>query len=107
MDRNLWVEEDYFEVDKDGKRWGLGNSEPYESYFVKEGEAYKSLVREFGRCTGKVFIDRDGKRKQVGWIFVKRKPYEDDRSKTYLQEVWVTLHNGPPNRTITYDLHTF
>jgi hypothetical protein len=102
---NLWIEEDYFEVDNDGKRWGLGNSEPYESMFTDVGKMYRSLVKEFGRCTGKVRIDPDGK--QVGWVFVKRKNYEDEPKKTYLQEVWITVHNGPPKRTVEYDLHAF
>lgn len=104
MTDTLWVDEDYIEITDDGKRLGLGNVEVYETYFTDPGELYRSCVRQHGRCTGKVYVGESDP-KHIGWTFVKRMPYEDDKSKTYLQEVWVSVHDGPPKRTIEYNYH--
>ena len=74
---------------------------PYETCFTDKGKLYKSLMREYGRCVGKVYIDKDGKQLSVGWVFQKRRKY-DDCNKTFLQEVWATLHSAPPTRTVEY-----
>jgi hypothetical protein len=73
----------------------LGESGPVESIFDAPGEVYRFAVREYGRCTGKVYVDLpDAPATPVGWVFVKRRQYED-ASETYLHETWVTLHEGP------------
>jgi hypothetical protein len=59
------------------------------------GDIFREMVKEHGRCTGKVYVDylhRDSKYGPypVGWVFQKRVKY-DDCKETYLQEVWVTL----------------
>jgi hypothetical protein len=52
---------------------------------------YRWLVREHGRCTGKIWVDtEDGSRLHVGWVFLKRDRYEDT-GETFLHETWVTL----------------
>jgi hypothetical protein len=61
------------------------------------------MVREYGRCTGRVYIDgADGKGLPIGWVFIKRKEY-DDCKETFLQETWVTLHTAPD--TVTREPH--
>jgi len=50
---------------------------------------FKRLVRVYGRCTGKVYRDPDGK--HVGYVFIKRQKYEDC-NETYLHETWVTYN---------------
>lgn len=55
------------------------------------GEVFGWLVREYGRCIGKVYFDSEtGPPKHVGWVFQKRDRYEDTR-EPYLLETWVTL----------------
>lgn len=65
------------------------------------GELYRSLAKVYGRCTSHVFIDGpDGKPQKVGWVFVKREPY-DDVPETFLCETWVTVWKDPPKPIMT------
>ena len=76
-----------------------------EAYFDPEvGEVFKYARSEYGRCTGKVYIDikphhlgfginSKPETMHVGWVFEKRMQYEDSK-ETYLREVWVTI--DPP-----------
>lgn len=97
---NLFVSETYINLDK-GYRFG--ESDVYESFTDDKGKLYRRLVREFGRCTGRVYVDREGKPPQtVGWVFIKRMQY-DDCNETYLRETWVTVHTAPP--TVTTEHH--
>jgi hypothetical protein len=77
------------------KGYRFGDSEPYEPFTDDVGKLYKHLVKEYGRCTGKVFIDTPKGAQAVGWVFVSRQRYEDARTKddTYLREAWVTLYD--------------
>lgn len=67
---------------------------------------YRFSVKEYGRCTGKVYVDKrtptndkGGERwdtVHTGWCFVKRERYEDDTlsccvDEAYLCETWVTV----------------
>lgn len=55
-----------------------------------------------GRCTGRVYIDRDGSSVPVGWVFVARNPEpvnRGDRQPTGLREAWVTVHTAPDTVT--------
>jgi len=103
----LYIEENYrgVETGKDGKekRSGCGDSGIYECRYDTPSEVYKFCLKEWGKCVSKVYIDMpDGKTQHIGWVFVKRVPYEDTPKKTYLREVWVTLHEKPPERTTEY-----
>jgi hypothetical protein len=96
---NLLISETYINLDK-GYRFG--DSDVYETFTSDRGELYRSLVREFGRCTGKVYIDRENQTPQaIGWVFVKRMQY-DDCNETYLREVWVTVHERKPEVKTTH-----
>lgn len=76
-----------------------GDTEPEDYGYDNLGELYRALRRENGRCVGKVYTDKDG---AIGWVFVKRVPY-DDSDETYLREVWVTVHTAPD--TVTRERH--
>jgi hypothetical protein len=53
------------------------------------GDIYRWCLKEFGRCTGKVYVGNAVPR-HVGWVFVKRDRYEDT-GEIFLHETWVTL----------------
>jgi len=75
------------------------------------GALYRHGVEEYGRCTGKVYIDRriatndeGGERWEVvpiGYVFVKRVKY-DDCDETFLCETWLSLERvvTPAQQTI-------
>lgn len=53
------------------------------------GEAYRELMREFGRCESKVYVDKaDGGALHIGWVFVKRVPYDDAPRELFTRETW-------------------
>lgn len=108
----IYLSEDYIVVQNantdNEKRFRTGCGEIYESYFDTVSDAYKGLVKEHGRCGGKIYIDRKDKTViQVGWWFIKRIviPEHERREydeKSYLQECWVTLYSDLPERTVKY-----
>jgi hypothetical protein len=91
----LWVNEAWVNATKD---YRIGESGVYETCYEDKGKLYRAMVREYGRCTGHVYIDPDAK--VVGWVFLKRKEYEDTH-ETYLAETWVTVHTAPDTVTRT------
>jgi len=73
--------------------FGESKFEPFEVGDTR-GDIYKYGLREHGRCTSKVYVDRkDGSVKEMGWVFEKRVAYEGRRSRgeTYLQQVWLEV----------------
>ncbi len=94
----LWIEVQYR-----GDWWG---EDPLtETAWDTTGDLFRSLSgrdksrpwETLGRCTGRVWIDADG-RKQVGWVFVARNPEpvnRGDQQPTGLREAWVTVRTGP------------
>lgn len=89
-----------------------GEDHPYETFTDNPGKLFRALRREYGRCTGSVHIDtKEGKTRRIGWVFVKRAEYADHfyrghKPDTYLQETWISLHNGPPEiRAPIYQYH--
>ncbi len=104
---SLFIQEDWRQIqnmpDGEIERYGLGSSDVYETGIETKGELYRTMMREHGRCTGKVYVDtKDGKTKHIGWVFLRRKKY-DDCNKTFLAETWVTVHEKPP--TVTRESH--
>ncbi len=77
----------------EGYRYG-GETFPVEGTVFEDmtaGDAYRWLMREYGRCTGKVYVDRaGGPPVHCGWCFEARTRYEDS-DDTYLRETWVTF----------------
>jgi hypothetical protein len=101
MKNNILINESWTNA-TEGYR--TGESGVYETFTNDKGELYKLLVREYGRCISKVYIDsleESGDHKAIGWVFEKRVKY-DDCNKTYLLETWVTLHKSEPVKTIEY-----
>ena len=79
------------------------DSEVHESWSPTKGHLFKQMQKEYGRCTGYVYMYRQqGKRpRKIGWVFEKRVRYTDS-DKTYIQETWVTLHKREPKKSIKY-----
>ena len=99
MSDNIHVQETFINA-TEGYRFG--DSDVYETWTNDRGKLFRDMQREYGRCKGKVWIDRDGAAPlQVGWVFQKRMQYEDSR-EWYTREVWVTLHTAPPTRSVKY-----
>ena len=93
---NLYVQESYVNLDR-GYRFG--DTPFYESAYSDRGNLFRACVREYGRCTGRVYVDkRDGTPRAVGWVFIKRMPYDNSR-ETYTREVWITVCDKPPTET--------
>ena len=88
-------------VDATEGSW-MGDSDVYETNFTDRGDMYRAMVKEYGRCIGKVYLDTDDGSKEIGWMFVKRDHYEDT-DEPFLHQTWVTVHKGPETRTVTYD----
>ena len=83
----------------------IGEGEPYEPFTQELGKLYRALVKENGRCLGKVRLDfKDGSTHEIGWVFLKRAKYEDT-GEPFLLETWVTLLEGPD--TVTHKRHHF
>lgn len=68
------------------------------------GEIYREARDEYGRCTGKVYVDRrvptpeGGERWEavhVGWFFISRQEYTDTH-EPYLRGAWVTVGEHVP-----------
>jgi hypothetical protein len=90
---SLYIQETYVNA-TEGHRFYDG--EVYETSSETTGELYRRLRDEYGRCTGKVYIDKpDGGAQAVGWVFIGRQKYEDT-GEPYLREVWVTVHERAP-----------
>lgn len=79
---------------------GINRTENYRLYddivteaddYLSVGDIFRRCREEYGRCTGKVYVDS---KKQgtiaVGWVFVKRQKY-DDCDETFLKETWISL----------------
>lgn len=70
----------------------FGSDAPYEPYHQEPGPLFRDLRQEYGRCTGKVYLDTESRGViAIGWVFVSRQRYTDCND-TYLREVWVTLY---------------
>lgn len=98
------------QIDVERKAQFADYEEPYVGEFfhedgtIDQGDLYRYLAKEFGRCTGKVFIDTtSGEIRHKGWVFVKRERYDDVPSETFLQETWVTLY-GRKVESVPVDL---
>lgn len=92
--KNLWIIEQHFAERRDGDRYGLGDTEWYETFTDNKGELFRSLQKEHGRAS-KMYIDTKDGAKQIGWVFSKRRRY-DDCADTYTHEVWISVSTTRP-----------
>lgn len=94
----LWVAIDCVAIEnlnkEDEKRMGLGSQDPNETKFDNAGDLYRACQKEFGRCTGFVYVGDPYKHegKKIGWIFIKRAPNDEPG----VQETWVSVFSTPP-----------
>ena len=101
----LWVKEIFVNATE---HYRFGEAEPYETDCLTIGELYRAMGREYGRCTGKMYVEHAEGDRQRGWVFLKRMRYEDSpRGETYLRETWVTVLDGPDNVTVDRKYHEF
>lgn len=98
MQSMLYAQESYVNA-TEGRLYGEGPVT--ETFTADRGELYRACQKEYGRCTGKVYIDSDEGPRAIGWVFQGRARYEDS-DETYLREVWVTVHTSPPDKIIHY-----
>lgn len=106
---NLWIEETHNNVTKG---YYLGDIPAYETFTSDRGRLYHSLVKEYGRCIGAMHYEDKGGRTvpNVGWVFQKRKQYEDTgrgtgrKAEYYIHEVWVTIVH---KATVTRQIETY
>lgn len=63
---------------------------------ASSGDIFRAMREEYGRCTGKVYIDEpNDPAKPCGWFFVSRQRYEDT-GEPYLRGAWVTVGEYHP-----------
>ena len=85
---NLMVNETWVNVTKG---WMLDSSGVYETYTDKVSELFRAMQKEYGRCVSKMYVDVKNGAKHIGWVFQKRKQY-DDCKDTFILETWVSVH---------------
>lgn len=103
MTENLWIQETVISCRDNGDRVTLDESGVYETFTGDPGDLFRSLRGDHGRCTGRVRLERPGHPdKAVGWVFVARRPFDDDPTQSSLIETWVTVHTGPPTVTVQH-----
>lgn len=86
-----------------------------ETKYTNMGELYRALVKEYGRCSSKLYIgDVSGKSVQIGWVFQKRVYYSDLRLNksmrslnaserdfyTFIKETQVSVHTAKSTTTV-------
>lgn len=97
----MWIKETFIDRTRNAQ---FGSSEWYEPFHADNiGALYRDLLKEYGRCTGKIYVDPKGGGQpiQQGWVFLSRQAYEDSRRtppETYLREVWVEVSVIEPER---------
>jgi len=76
-------------------------TDPIDLGFTSMGDLFSHLQYEYGRCTGKVRVDRpDEEGVPVGWIFEKR-------LDGTLSQTWVVLiHHTEAHGDVQKDLRT-
>lgn len=76
------------------KGYQYGDSSWYKPYFADwpRNKILRELIKEYGRCASKMYLDTNCGTKEVGYVFVKRCEYEDTR-ETYLRETWVEFRD--------------
>jgi hypothetical protein len=52
------------------------------------GDIFRLARAEYGRCTGRVYVDTEDGARAIGWVFEKRERYTDD-GNVYLAATWI------------------
>ncbi len=64
-------------------------------------ELYRYGLKEYGKCTGKVYQENYSITKHVGYVFTQKRKYEDT-NETYLAETWLTIEHYTETTTRKY-----
>lgn len=75
------------------KGYQMGEEEPFpldQSVCPTIPQVFKWARREYGRCQSKVYVDTPAGTIPCGWVFEKRRKY-DDCKEQYLQHTWITI----------------
>lgn len=107
---SIYIQEQFMKVEPYINEYGdtdysyvlIGEHPVYETGHDTIANLFRSLQKEYGRCTGRVYHDDHG---PIGWVFIKQEKYEDT-NEPYLQETWVSLHDQPPTHTVQYHYRT-
>jgi len=92
---NLWIRESFINATDNVL---FGQSPPFETFTDHRGELFRELRSEYGRCISRVYIDRPGQEPlAIGWVFHGRDHDSDQPQRSYLREVWVTVHSPEPS----------
>ena len=98
----MLIQEEYVVIGNDGEPQNcLGASDLYEPFTDNVQRLFRSLQKEYGGCTSKVYVDVAGVSRQGGWCFRRRTKHEDSNA-TYVREVWVTLYEQKPDVAVTH-----
>lgn len=98
----MLVQEEYLDATN---RYHLGSSGLYTPFTTDIGKLFQRFQKEYGKCVSHVYVDGPNEKPlSVGWVFQKRVKY-DRSEETYLQEIWVSLHDEKPKQTIQYNYH--
>ena len=90
---SIWIKETALNITN---HYSFGASDWYETSSTEQGELFRNLRSDHGRCIGKMFIDGAAVQPQhVGWVFQQRRKYDDSNDK-FLAETWVTFRKGEP-----------
>ena len=103
---NLYIKETSIEVREDDKRYGIFESDVYESWFdtsMPMSRILKHLMKDYGRIIEKVYVG-DENLIHVGYVFQKRVKYEDSKD-TYILETWITFHEQKENKEVKITYH--
>lgn len=78
------------------KNWQIHHN-TFESAYNTPGELFRDCLKEYGKCTSKVFIDKVNVDKpvHVGWCFERLEKYSDCNEK-FKCATWVTVLESMP-----------
>ena len=95
MKNNLWASTTA--IDKTNNARCGGDPAPFETFTHDMGVLYRDCRKEYGRCVSHVYQDKtSGETLCIGWVFLKRFPYDDGKG-SFLCETWVTVLTGDPD----------
>jgi hypothetical protein len=89
----MLVEETWCGTDNKREWWTTGSSGFYEPYTDDIGRLFKEFQREYGKCVSSLYVEtRTAGDIRCGWVFEKRRKYEDC-NQTYIAQTWVALYD--------------
>jgi hypothetical protein len=55
-------------------------------------DLYRFGLKEYGRCSSKIYIDVNGKAIHIGYCFIQKRFYEDTK-EPYIAETWLSIES--------------